>query len=84
MMRLWLDRPNLTSTSAAIGKLIAKQFTDEELSVQKQIHLGNVFIGAFHMDGNGYINIYRDEMYSEYDKNAPYIIIPNEKFSDLS
>ena len=72
----------LTELSAAIGRTVVRQFTDEDIPTAKQVNVGNCFIGAFYEAG--YVHIYRDTGYSEYSNRAPYIVEATTYFGDLA
>ena len=68
----------------AIGRSVLMHGTGiDPTSHQQMADVGNLVIAAFHLEGNGYIEIERDEAYSEHAIKAPHIVSVNEKFEQL-
>ena len=72
----------LTDVSTAIGNAVLGQFMEGDVSVIKHLQVGDLILGAFH--SLGYIDIYRDEGYSEHAQTAPYVVEATSKFADLA
>lgn len=64
----------LTEVSLTIGKHVISQYPGrtESSNTYEQLSVGDYLIGSLHY--GGYIKIYRDEAYSEWDTAAPYVI----------
>ena len=71
----------LTELSVSIGKNIVTSFSDTDMSAIKHVQVGDVMLGAF--NSLGYVSIYRDAGYSEFDSQAPYIVEATDKFTEL-
>ena len=74
----------LTEASITIGEQITTAIPNKkiEYSTWELLGIGDFFLGAFY--NCGFIDIYRNEAYSEWDSAAPYIIEVKDSFIELS
>ena len=76
-----VGQAKLTEVSAAIGKMLMDRI-GIEATTHRYLQMGDAMIGALY--SQGYVTVYRDEAYSDWDNNAPYIVEVTDTFSDLA
>lgn len=89
LQRLASDKPlivgqcKLTEAALATGTQVSLALpTDKEYNTWELLGIGDLFIGAFY--SSGFIDIYRNEAYSKWNTDAPYIIEVTKKFPELA
>ena len=71
----------LVSALSLMGKVACNTFGHTDPNFQAEMRVGALYIEAFYQCG--YIDIFRDNGFSKYDKTAPYIVEATHKWSDL-
>ena len=71
----------LVSALSLIGKISCNTFGHTDPNFQAEMRVGALYIEAFYQCG--YIDIFRDNGFSKYDKTAPYIVEATHKWASL-
>jgi len=72
----------LTMVSTSIGQRILSMMGDHDAPFDQRVRLGDLFIEA--LFALGYINVYRDPAFSEHNKDAPYIVHLESRWSEIA
>jgi DNA-directed RNA polymerase len=72
----------LTQVSTAIGQRILSMMGDNDAPFDQRVRLGDLFIEALY--SLNYINVYRDPSFSEHNREAPYVIHLESRWSELA
>lgn len=72
----------LTQISTSIGKRVLCMMGDEEAPFDQRVRLGDLFVEALY--ALKYINVYRDPSFSEFNKDAPYVVHLETRWSVIA
>ena len=72
----------LTQISTGIGKRVLLMMGVDDPPFDQKVRLGDLFVEA--MYALKYINVYRDPAFSEHNKDAPYVVHLETRWSDIS
>jgi len=72
----------LTQISTSIGNRILLMMGVDDAPFDQKVRLGDLFVEALY--ALNYINVYRDPAFSEFNKDAPYVVHLETRWSDIS
>jgi len=72
----------LTQISTGIGKRVLLMMGVDDPPFDQRVRLGDLFVEALY--ALNYINVYRDPAFSEHNKDAPYVVHLDSKWSEIS
>jgi len=72
----------LTKVSTSVGQRVLSMMGDHDAPFDQRVRLGDLFMEALH--NLGYVNIYRDPSFSEYNRDAPYVIHLESRWSEIA
>lgn len=72
----------LTKVSTSIGRRVLSMMGDHDAPFDQQVRLGDLFMEAL-FKGN-YVNIYRDPSFSEHNREAPYVVHLESRWSEIA
>lgn len=72
----------LTKVSTSIGRRVLSMMGDHDAPFDQQVRLGDLFMEALYK--HDYINIYRDPAFSEHNRDAPYVVHLESRWSEIA
>ena len=72
----------LTQISTSIGKRILSMMGDDDAPFDQKVRLGDLFVEA--LFALKYINVYRDPAFSEHNRDAPYVVHLESRWTEIS
>lgn len=72
----------LTQVSTTIGQRCLSAMGDNDAPFDQKVRLGDLFIEALY--ALKYVNVYRDPSFSEYNKDAPYVVHLETRWTEIA